>query len=598
VKLYRYQDGQGLLTQDADTWSGHLGVTVNKQAGRWRFSLTGAYDHSDSLTVSGMNDDPTALQALLNAGSPSLNPFGTLPANLLIRMPNSEARSISDTGNLQGLINGPLLKVPAGNLNIAFKFGDTQSNSLSDSERLLISQSVRLTRNDVNGQLNLDLPLASKRNNFIPQLGELSVNVNANFDQLSDFGIIHSLGYGLNWSPIQQVRLIVSHTQDQAAPSVSQLGAATVITPQVRIFDYATGQTVDVTQITGPNAALVGDTRNVFKAGVTVRPWLEKQFTININYIDQKIDNPISTFPAATAQIQAAFPDRFIRDAAGDLTEIDQRPVNFDWTSRRNLRFGFNWSTPIGPPPPQRQLNPDRPRRDRQNGDQPPPDGGPPPGQQAQNGGTPGGPGGGGPGGGPGGGGPGGGGRGGGGFRGGGGGFGGGGGPNAQGRLELAVFDTVYFADQTMLRTGVPILDLLDGAPTGKSGGQPQNAIDGQLGYSKGGYGMRLNATWVEGTTVQGQTVSGASLSPTGTLTFSDLTTLNLRLFANIGQIPQIARRHPFLRGARITLSVYNLMDQHLQVRDQTGATPLGYQSAYLDPTGRQVALSFRKLFF
>jgi hypothetical protein len=32
-------------------------------------------------------------------------------------------------------------------------------------------------------------------------------------------------------------------------------------------------------------------------------------------------------------------------------------------------------------------------------------------------------------------------------------------------------------------------------------------------------------------------------------------------------------------------------------VRDATGATPLSYQPAYLDPTGRQVAISFRKMF-
>ena len=52
----------------------------------------------------------------------------------------------------------------------------------------LLSSKVMLrlvSRNDLNGQLNLDLPLASKRNNFVGVLGELSVNVNANFNQLS-----------------------------------------------------------------------------------------------------------------------------------------------------------------------------------------------------------------------------------------------------------------------------------------------------------------------------------------------------------------------------------------------------------------------------
>jgi hypothetical protein len=631
VKVYRYLDSLGPLKQDTTSWSGHLGLTINKQAGPWRFSLTGAYDHSDSLVDTGLGVDPAPLNALLSAGSGAFDPFGPLPTGLMLNLPDSQARSISDSGNLQVLVNGPLLKLPSGNLNVSFKFGDSESGFKSASQRwdlvndVDVIQAVNLSRNDLNGQLNLDLPLASKRYKFLPWLGELAVNANANFDQLSDFGLIHSLGYGLNWTPIPQVRLIVSRTRDEAAPSVSQLGNPTVITPNVRIFDYVTGQTVDVTQVTGANPFLFGDTRNVFKAGVTIRPWTEKQFSINANYVDQRIDNPISTFPSVTAQIEAAFPNRFLRDAAGDLVQEDLRPTNFAWTWRRDIRFGFNWSTPVGKPPPRPQFPPGQfpfPLR----GGQGPGQGQPPAqnGQQAQGqqdaqngqvgqgqggqvqggprqgapgqgggqgqgfrGGFGGGPGGGGQGGGGlaglgGFGGPGGGGR---------GGFGGGGGPG-QGRFDLAVFDTLYFTDQTLLRPGGPMLDLLDGAPSGKTGGQPFNAIDGQMGYSKGGFGGRINATWVQATTVV-----GGGASPMGTLSFSDLTTINLRLFANFGQIPGVARKHPFLRGARLTLALYNVFDQHLRVHDATGATPIGYQPAYLDPTGRQFSISFRKQF-
>ena len=612
AKLYRYLDGQGPLNLDTTSWSGHLGLTVNKQAGAWRFSLTGAYDHADSLTETDAGFNAAPLQGLLNAGSTSFNPFGPIAPSLLTPLPNSEGRSISDSENLQVLVNGPLIKLPSGNLNVAVKFGDSQSGQVSGSQRwdlinqVNLTQAVSLSRNDLNGQLNFDLPLASKRYNFLPWFGELAINANANFDQLSDFGTIHSIGYGLNWTPIPQVRLIVSHTRDDAAPSVSQLGAPLTFTPNVRTFDYVTGQTVDVTTVSGPNPNLVSDTRNVFKVGATIRPWTDKQFSINANYVDQRIDNPISTFPQATAQIQAAFPDHFLRDANGNLIEVDQRPVNFAWTWRRDLRFGFNWSTPVGKAPPRPQPG-DRafpfPRRNAQGGQGAPPpgppaDGAPPPGaggqgQQAQNGPGPNGPGpgGGGPGGGGGGRGFGGGGRGG--FGGGGGPGGGGGGAPGQARFDIAVFDTLYFTDQTLLRPGGPMLDLLAGSPTGKTGGQPLNAIDGQMGFTKGGYGARINATWVQGTTVLG----AGGVGPSGVLTFSDLTTINLRMFANLGQIPQVVRKHPFFRGARVTLSVFNVFDQRLRVRDVTGATPLGYEPALLDPPGRQVAIAFRKLF-
>jgi hypothetical protein len=567
IRLYRYADSLGPLTQNTSNWSAHLGDTINKQQGRWRFSLTAAYDHSDTLIETSAGINPAPLQALLNARSASLNPFAGLPLNLLTPLPDTEARSISDGGNVQALVNGPLLRVPAGNLNSSLRIGDSLSGFRSSSQRLGVVQAVSLSRNDLNGQLNLDMPLASRRNKVAGQLGELSVNVNANFNQLSDYGVIHSLGYGLNWQPITPIRLIVSHTRDEAAPSVSQLGSPTVLTPGVRIFDFATGQTVDVTQITGPNPRLLGDTRNVFKAGLNWKPWAARQFVINANFTDQRIDNPISTFPAATAAIELAFPDRFARDTTGALIQVDQRPTNFAWTKRQSLRWGFNWSTPFGKAAPR----PDRPRAqgerpaggpDGFGGGRPP--GGPPPG------GFGGGPGGG--------------------FR-GGGGFGGG--APGQGRFELALAHTMYFTNQTLVRPGGPLLDALNGSPSGRSGGQPINALEGQMGVTRDGWGARINATWSQGTVVQ-----GAGLTPTGLLTFSDLTTINLRLFANFAQMRDIARKHPFLRGARLTFNVYNVFDQRLRVADANGATPLGYQPAYLDPTGRQIAVSFRKLIF
>ena len=144
-----------------------------------------------------------------------------------------------------------------------------------------------------------------------------------------------------------------------------------------------------------------------------------------------------------------------------------------------------------------------------------------------------------------------------------------------------------------MLATGGPLLDFLSGFPVGQKGAQPVNSIDGQLGYTNGPYGARLTATWVQGTTVD-----AGGLSPSGMLTFSDLTTINLRLFVNFAAIPGVARDHPWLRGSRLTFNLYNVFDQQLKVRDPTGMTPTSYAAPFLDPTGRTFAVSFRKLFF
>jgi iron complex outermembrane recepter protein len=150
----------------------------------------------------------------------------------------------------------------------------------------------------------------------------------------------------------------------------------------------------------------------------------------------------------------------------------------------------------------------------------------------------------------------------------------------------------VLFKDEIVIRPGVPTLDLLDGAAIGSGGGEARNQVDLQLNVSKSGYGAAVNARWTEGSVVRGSGAAGSE-----DLTFSDLTTVNLRLFADLGAQP-FARRHTFFRGSRVSLSIDNLFDDRQEVRDPVGATPVSYQPDYLDPMGRTMRLSFRKLFF
>jgi hypothetical protein len=600
VLLDRYINNFGPLSQTVNGWTAHLGSTLNRDVGDWRLSLTNAYDHADTQTDSDAGVNPAPLQALLNNASRSFNPFGPIPNALLSTVPQNTARSISDAANIQFLANGPLFKVPAGQLYVSAKAGDTQSWLDSHSTRMSLFQAVDLSRNDANAQLNLDLPLASASHHVLPWVGELSVNVNSAVDDLSDFGVLKTFGYGVNWTPVPGYNLIISHTNDHAAPTTQQLAGAVVSTPGVRLFDYATGQTVEVTQITGGDAKLTADNRNVLKIGLTLKPFPTENFTLTANYIKVRLDNPIATFPAASAAIEAAFPDRFIRDAEGELIEEDDRPVNFARQDRQELRWGFNYSRPLGPQPPPR-INRAAFRgagqtpRARPNAGAGPggagvgPNGGDAADQPATSAAgsdadanhtapVAGGPDGGRP-------------RGG---SGGGGRFGGGlGGPPAGGRLQFAVYHTIFFQDQFLVRPGGPVLDLLNGAAAGNTGGQPRQEIEAQLGFTLYGFGARLSADWKSGTMVKGGT--GA---PADNLTFSDIGTINLRLFDNLGQQRSVVKAYPWLRGSRITLSVNNLFDERIQVHDGTGATPLNYQSAYLDPAGRTVTLSLRKLFY
>src|SRR4029078_9151142 len=78
---------------------------------------------------------------------------------------------------------------------------------------------------------------------------------------------------------------------------------------------------------------------------------------------------------------------------------------------------------------------------------------------------------------------------------------------------------------------------------------------------------------------------------------FSPLETLDLRLFANPGDIPEVALQHPWLRATQFRVEVNNLLNSRPRVRDAAGNVRLSYQPDLLDPLGRTIMITFRKLF-
>nr|WP_294201956.1 TonB-dependent receptor [uncultured Sphingomonas sp.] len=585
----RLTNAYGPLVQDNTGLTAHLGTVFNGDIGKWRWSLTGSYDRAESRVATDTGLNTADLQARLNANDPTANPYGPLDALGLAA--RNFARSTSSSGEVDALLNGRVFALPAGDVQASVKLGGETSDFSSSSTRFGVVQTGDVSRDIVNGQVNLDFPIANRDRQVLGAIGDLSLNVNAGADHLSDFGTLTAVGYGANWSPLEGVRFLASWTDQEDAPTAQQLGNPTITTPNVRLFDYVRGTTATITAVTGGNPALVADNRHVMKLGLNVKPWRQRDINLTANYYRINTDDPIASFPTPTAAIEEAFPDRFTRDAGGNLLRVDSRPINFARTERSQLRWGLNFSKPIkskiqkeieafragtGPNPfaglnfPGRRGGPGGEGGPRGEGSG---DGRP--------GGAPGGPGAGGPGG-PGG--PGGG------FR--GGGFGGGRGGGG-GRVQFALYHTWTFADRVIVADGGPDLDLLRGDAIGSSGGTSRHQLEAQAGYANNGVGMRLSGNWRSATRVNGGTPGNPQ-----PLEFGSLATLDFRLFADLGQRLELLKKHPWLRGTRVSLVVDNVFNQRQRVTDATGTVPIGYQPGYLDPLGRTVRLSIRKLFF
>ncbi|HEY0148802.1 MAG TPA: TonB-dependent receptor [Allosphingosinicella sp.] len=584
--LFRYGLAAGPLERVNDSRNLHLGLSLNGDIRPWRWSLTANYDRNRSETLTQRGVDPILLQERIDAGN-VFDPVGPITADLLTALPSDRSNSLNTTANAELVMSGPVLDLPAGDVTASVRMGADTRNLSGETFRSGVITPRDLGRDRVSAQTSLNIPLTSRRRDVLGAIGDLSVNFNAEVERLSDFGTLRTLGAGINWSPIEQISFIASVTDEDGAPSIGQIGDPPLETPNVRVFDFRRGETVDITRLEGGNPALMADRRRVFKLGATIRPFEETDFSIRADYTDNSIRNPIASFPTATPEIEAAFPDRFTRDAEGRLLRIDATPVNFARSDRRELRWGFNYSRSIGPEPATRGAG-GRRGQGAAGGGTPgaPVAGGAQPAQGDQAGAPPRGPGarqGGGRG-------PGGGGRG---FGGGRGGFGGGG---QGGRLQFGLYHNWRFEDSVLIRPGVPELDFLDGSASGNRGGRPRHELEVQAGVFKNGFGARLTGTWQEGTFVRGgPTAGGAERSD---LFFSSSTTVNLRLFANLGQQQKLVREVPFFRGSRVTLAIDNLFDSRPGVRDASGTTPLGYQRDLLDPLGRSVRISLRKMFF
>lgn len=557
------------LLRQSDAEDARLAASANGAYAGWQWSYTGELAYNDSRT-----DTDRALNGLAYT---------------------DRTKAITSSAQSDIVLNRALWRLPAGQVSSTLTARASYTELESDALRAGLATSNELDRSIGELKANIDVPLTRAEEGLGERVGKLSGNVNLGFQHLSDFGDLSTLGAGLNWTPVRPLRVMASYSRTDQAPTMNQLGDPVIATPDVRVFDFETGQTAEVIRISGGNRDLDAGRKDVLKLGLNYKPFEKINLTFQANYVSTRTHDAIVAFPSASTQVEDAFPERFIRNGDGELVQIDARPVNFARQSRDELRWGFTYSRPVGRQPTPEAMAQMRRRmtegggRPAAPGDQPapPPEGGAPgqapqtetSGERPAHGGERAGggegaarPSGRGPGGfGP---------RGAGGF---------GTGPRG-GVFQIGVYHTVAFRDEVLIRSGLPTLDLLDGAALGQGGGSPRHEVDLQANYSRGGLGVAMNAEWQSGTNVVGGS-SGEDLR------FSDMTTVNLRLFADLGMQP-IAREHKWLRGMRATIAINNLFDERQDVRSSSGVTPISYQPDLLDPVGRSVRFTVRKLIF
>jgi len=325
VVLTRPFAGQRALRIDNGLTSLGASLTLNGTIGKWQTGLAVNYSRNwaDSFFESGI--DVGRVQQLIDAADAVFNPFGPWSPDLLIASRN---RTSSENLSLQFNVQKAIVDLPAGpvvwNLGAGVNRNSTQSrqtDALGD-----LTEMNGVTRTQSSGQMSVSVPI-SRRNGGADWLGDLTVDLSANMQTMTNSRPQQRFGGTVNWSPWPVIQLRGAIDLAETIPSFHQLDAP-IVTTINRVFDYARQEVAEPVWITGGNPDLARGSQQSLMLTATARPLGDQRLTLNLGYRRSVAKGGLAPFPELTPAIEAAFPERVTRDAEGRLIAVDARAIN------------------------------------------------------------------------------------------------------------------------------------------------------------------------------------------------------------------------------------------------------------------------------
>lgn len=340
------------LTVDTRNTTYSFGTTLNTRVSDWQITGTADANHAVSRSLIDRRADVTALMDAAAAGTLPID--AELPA--VLDPGQDRADSTTDTLNsLVTAIGRPVL-LPGGEVTLTLDAGYNFTRIESEDTRNP-GVTTSLKRGDLSAGFNVGIPITSRREDFGAAVGDISLNFQAGVDHLSDFGTLTDWTAGLNWGITERLNFGVNYVVRDAAPSLAQLGNPEIATFNVPIYDLSRGETVLATVISGGNPDLPAQSQRDWRFSLN---WQLPEFTsaiqqgrLNLELFKNHSEDVASNFPLLTPTIEAAYPDRVVRDETGRLVSVDQRPVTFAEQDSTRLQVGLFFTGPFGKARPQ-----------------------------------------------------------------------------------------------------------------------------------------------------------------------------------------------------------------------------------------------------
>lgn len=328
-------------------------ISLTRGLGEWSgvFSLNGQAQESRSVAQMGVGvvESRRRSQSLGMSGGASGQVAGWMvQTNLNGQIARSQEEGLQDMSSdtlsfgVTGAGQRSLIELPSGPVtaNVNAVFQGSRATVERDRDRSVHSFQTNSARG------GLSIPLTKSGG---PGAGGRLGDIVATFGVgMRDSGGAsgEDVSAGLAWTPRRGIRL--SGEWGASADSVPdiQRSEPEYYGAPIVVFDFRTGEAVEVLPIRGGNPDLTPPESERWSVSASWGPFTSWGLSGNLGYVRNAHTNGIGSLPELTEDVERAFPERFHRDINGRLTSIDYRPLNLSSTFSESLTTGANFNLP------------------------------------------------------------------------------------------------------------------------------------------------------------------------------------------------------------------------------------------------------------
>lgn len=332
-------------------------LSMTGAIGDWATSLTASAQEQRSRfssQVGGTALDTRQATSILNAsGGVSGSAYGwSVRMGLDVVASESQQKGILDltARTLSGVAtlsaDQTLIDLPAGPMLMTVDAQYLRARNETAAPGLDAAQSSQAL--DVRSGLTLPI-WSALQGERASGWGDLLVTLGGRVRTLDTAGADgQGLNAGFAWTPWGRYRFTGQWSRATDAPTSDQRFAPLLYGAPQTVYDFRSGEAVEILVLTGGNPDLRGQETRSASIGASAGPFGRWGIQGSLNLQSTRSTDAIGALPALTPATEAAFPDRYLRDASGRLFAIDQRTINLQEIASDTLSSGLTANIPMG----------------------------------------------------------------------------------------------------------------------------------------------------------------------------------------------------------------------------------------------------------